>query len=203
MRRHRPSVHLIVGVFLILFQGLAFGHHFKGLPHFSYFENYPQVPQEEFLGQAGQYEFSLVIYDFQGINKENAEQPDDVRLFLVIYNLKKNMAYNGALTMEILDGDQVLYTDVKKSSEEESLYGLQRELSETGKYSLRLTLHDGTELEAVIPFFLSSQKVNWGKWISIFLLVFVVVLAVGARKARLIADQKEAARARREQGGGS
>ena len=37
----------------------AFGHHFKGLPHFSYFENYPQVPQDEFLAQAGNYECSL------------------------------------------------------------------------------------------------------------------------------------------------
>jgi len=26
-------------------------HHFKGLPHFNYFENYPQVPQEEYIWQ--------------------------------------------------------------------------------------------------------------------------------------------------------
>ncbi len=25
-------------------------HHFKGLPHYSYFENYPQIPQDEFVG---------------------------------------------------------------------------------------------------------------------------------------------------------
>jgi hypothetical protein len=28
-------------------------HHFKGLPHYNYVENYPQTPEEEILGQSG------------------------------------------------------------------------------------------------------------------------------------------------------
>ena len=72
---------LLVSVSLLGVGSVA-AHHFKGLPHYNYFENYPQVPEEEFLGQAGDYEVSLVVYDFQGIDRENVEDPDNVRLFL-------------------------------------------------------------------------------------------------------------------------
>ena len=36
---------------------VLFAHHFKGMPHFNYFENYPQIPQEDFIVQSGDYEF--------------------------------------------------------------------------------------------------------------------------------------------------
>ena len=54
-----------VVLFLVVMAACARAHHFKGLPHYNYFENYPQVPEEEFLGEVGSYEVSLVVYDFQ------------------------------------------------------------------------------------------------------------------------------------------
>ncbi len=41
----------------------ASAHHFKGLPHYNYFENYPQVPEEEFIGEVGDYEVILTVED--------------------------------------------------------------------------------------------------------------------------------------------
>lgn len=79
-------------------------HHFKGLPHYNYFENYPQVPEEEFLGQSAGYEFSLVVYDFQGIKRENLDAPNTVRLFLVIFELLSGNVYTGPVTLEVMDG---------------------------------------------------------------------------------------------------
>ena len=168
-------------------------HHFKGLPHYNYFENYPQTPEEEFLGQSGNYEFSLVVYDFQGINKEDAESPDNVRLFLVAFDLRSGKLYNGAMTMEIRDGDQVMHTEKLESAELENLYSLHQSLPDTGDYSLHLTLHDVGDLPCVIPFQLSSQKIHWGRWIAGSLTGLLLVAAVGARKARVRIDRKEQA----------
>jgi hypothetical protein len=169
-------------------------HHFKGLPHYNYFENYPQVPQEEFLGQAGDYEFSLVVYDFQGINRQDAADPDNVRLFLVIFNLRDNKVYQGALTLEILDHGDPIHGERFAKAGLENMYSLHRQLPDTGRYALRVTLHDHHDLVCEIPFLLSHQKVHWGKWVAGALLLLITVAAVGARKARVAQDRKEAHR---------
>jgi len=39
---------------------------------------------------------------------------------------------------------------------------------------------------------LSSQQTHWGRWIGLLLLVLMTITAVGARKARLNVDRKEA-----------
>ena len=169
-----------------------FAHHFKGLPHYNYFENYPQVPEEEFLGQAGEYEMSLVVYDFQGIHSRNIEDPENVRLFLVIFNLLNSRVYQGELTFEILDGDRVLLSKHYEKAELENMYSVQRNLSDTGDYAVRITLHDEGGHDCVIPFWLSSQKTHLGRWIALGLLVLMTVTAAGARKVRLAQDRREA-----------
>lgn len=170
----------------------AEAHHFKGLPHYNYYENYPQVPEEEFLGQAGEYELSLVVYDFQGINKEKVESPDNVRLFLLIFNLLDNKIYQGPLTVEVMDRDRVAHSVRFDSADLENIYSLHRELPDTGKYSVRITLHGENDLQCEIAFQLSSQKIHWGRWIGLTLFVLMGVSAIGARKARVSLDRKEA-----------
>lgn len=189
----------ITFLFLIAFAigvSAASAHHFKGLPHYNYFENYPQIPEEEFLGRAGEYELSLVIYDFQGIKKENTRTPDNVRLYLVIFNLRNNVVYGGPLTLEVLDRGTVIHSERHASSELENLYSMHRELPETGKYSLRITMHDENELACEIPFLLSHQKVHWGKWIGAILLILLIIAAIGARRARVAMDRKAEAKHR-------
>jgi len=177
--------------------GSVGAHHFKGLPHYNYFENYPQVPEEEFLGQAGDYELSLVVYDFQGIHKELTETPDNVRLFLVVFNLRGNQVYQGPLTLEVLDRGKTVIRQRFEKAELENLYALHRELPEEGRYSLRVTLHDEGNVTCQIPFWLSSQKIHWGKWVAAGMVLLLGVAAVGARKARVTQDRRED-RARRK-----
>ena len=171
----------IIGLLLTVGQmNCAFAHHFKGLPHYNYYENYPQVPEEEFLGRVGDYEVSLVVYDFQGINRDKVEAPDSVRLFLVIFNLRNNKVYGGRLGIEVLDRDQVIHEEIQASAQLENLYSSHRQLPDAGKYSLRLTLHDEGDLQCTIPFVLSSQKIHWGKWIALVLGVLILIAAIGA-----------------------
>ncbi len=174
----------------------AFAHHFKGLPHYSYYEHYPQVPQEEFLGQEGNYEYSLVLYDFQGLNQEDMEQPDNARLYLIIFNLRANDVYDGPLTLAVCDANEVVYEEVLAGPEEECVYALQQDLPSTGKYSLLVTLGDGSGQEVRIPFRLSSQKTFWGRRVAGALAVLILVVAVGSRRARVMQDRRAGARRR-------
>ncbi len=177
--------------FVLLFLSVVVsGHHFKGLPHFSYFENYPQIPQDEFLAQNGEYEYSLVLYDFQGIDKRNVEQPDDVRFYLVIYHMLKGKAYKGSVTLNLYDGKKLLRSIKRDSSEEESLYSFSEVLPKSGRFWLEVQQHDGIQVKTKIPFKLSSQKYHWGKWILIVLALLVLVVGVGSRKARINKDKK-------------
>lgn len=199
MKNH-PSILLIslLAAILCLLPLAAMAHHFKGLPHYNYFENYPEIPEKEFLGQVGDYEVSLVVYDFQGIQRGEVDDPDMVRFFLVIFNLRNNDIYGGPLTLEVLDKGEVVHSERHKSSELENLYSMHQELPDTGDYSLRLTLHSMDDLQCVIPFKLSSQKIHWGKWVAAVLVLLIIVAAVGARKARVSMDRKEAAEKRNQ-----
>jgi hypothetical protein len=164
-------------------------HHFKGLPHFNYFENYPQIPQEEFVGQAGRFEFSLVLYDFQGLNQQDMVQPEDARLFLIAFDLLANTVYGGPASLEILDGDEPLVTSEVEGAQEENVYHIHATLPASGDYSLRVSLLD-VDLSAEIPFELSSQKVAWGQWIAAGLLGLLAIAAAGARRARVVQDRR-------------
>ncbi len=55
----RTILPLLLATAWFLATGVSTAHHFKGLPHYNYFENYPQVPEEEFIGEVGDYEVSL------------------------------------------------------------------------------------------------------------------------------------------------
>ena len=177
-------------IFALVAAHPAMAHHFKGLPHFSYFENYPQIPQEEFLWQEGEYEFSLVLYDFQGLQRQDLSQPDDTRLFLAIYSLRENRVYGGPLLMEVLDDSEPVLRVRRQTPEEEMVYQIHGILPPAGDYSLRISLLDEAGVQAVIPFQLSSQKIGWGKWIAAGLLLLVLVAGIGARKARVSQDRK-------------
>ena len=187
-KMRNKAIIYVLGLFLPL---LIYSHHYKGLPHYSYFEHYPQIPVEEFLGQAGEYEMSLVIYDFQGFSKKDVEQPDDVRLYLIIFNLQKNKVYNGRVLLEIMNGDQVIHSIEQEKAAEENVYHTNRKIPEGGNYSLRVTLKDENNISSVIPFQLSSQKTSWGKWIALGLFILVSVAAYGSRKKRIMLDRKE------------
>jgi len=197
MNPRRPIASLglsVCGLWLLLQASPLHAHHFKGLPHYNYFENYPQIPEEEFLGQAGAYELSLVVYDFQGVNRADVQEPEEVRLFLLIFSLRNNGVYNGPVLLELMDGERVVHAEQQPTAQLENTYSLRRKLPDTGRYHLRVTLSGGQHLVCDIPFTLSTQKVHWGQWITGVFATLLTVAAVGARKARVHQDRRAQAR---------
>ena len=187
--RRAAAAMLVLLLSIALAPATVSAHHFKGLPHYSYFENYPQIPQDEFVGQKGRYEFSLVLYDFQGLSRESMQQPDDVRLFVIAFDLLENEVYSGAARLAVLDGERPVLVDLFDAPQEENVYSLHGALPPDGDYALDMRLLD-EGLTVTIPFTLSSQKVRWGRWMVGGLVGLLAISAVGARRARVLADRR-------------
>lgn len=185
----RRARRALAAALVLLLAAPAGAHHFKGLPHSNYFQNYPQIPQEEFVGQEGRYELSLVLYDFQGLAPQSLDQPDDARLFLIVYDLLADTVYAGPARLEVLDGDAPVHTEIAAGPQEENVYHLRATLPAAGDYALRVHLLD-EGLVTTIPFALSSQQVRWGRWVAAGLAGLLLVAAAGARRARVVADRR-------------
>lgn len=166
--------------------GTASAHHNKGLPHYGYFDNYPQVPTEEYIAIDGRWEIGATFFNFQGYDRRNADTPNDVKIFLYLYDLEADAAYRGALDVDIrYDGRVVAHFD-RLEVDEEAVYSTRETLPASGDYEL-VALVDGREV--VLPFHveLASDQVDW--WLiggigGPVLLLFLLALHGRRRRRR-------------------
>ena len=155
----------------------ACAHHYKGLPHNSYFENYPQVPTLEFLHEDDKWEIFLTVFNFQGINLDNVQNRDMLRLYIFLYDVKNDNVYRETVKMEILSRGRVVYSSDNVKSEEENIYSIHQEL----KYQDDLELHvyfkaKNNEIDLVkLPFKITKSFFEkYGLGISIFIFFIIV-----------------------------
>jgi len=143
----------------------GFAHHNKGLPHYGYFENYPQVPTQEFIDEQGRWEVGTVLFNFQGLQRRTSDTPDDVRFFSYMYDLQENRGYKGALTLHLtLDGARVGSFERPKA-DEEGVYVVRQTVPRTGEYVLIFEFESDGEthrlpLEVYVD--LEADSVPWG-----------------------------------------
>lgn len=155
-----------------------------GLPHYGRYADHPGVAEDEFLGQAAPYLFSLVRYDFSDVPKSEADATTkEVRLLLFAFSMPGEAVYNGPATLEVLDREEVLLKQVIRESNADSLYELSLPLPDTGHYTLRATLHaPGTEVVSCsIPFELAAQRSNPGTLIGVILLALLALVYLWTR----------------------
>jgi polyferredoxin len=187
-RRQLPVVGLLaLGMLSISSSALA--HHNKGMPHYGYFENYPQVPTEEYVTLQKGFEFGGTIFNFQGYERIDSDTPNDVKFFLYVYDLKKDKAYLGPADFQILLDDKVITSFSREKVDEEMIYSTRETLPESGDYVMAVTLKSekGTRLELPFSVDLASDRVNWALILGLFfpvLLVFVLALHGRSRRAK-------------------
>ena len=169
----------------LLLSSQAFAHHNKGLPHYGYYENYPQVPTEEYIAIQGRWEIGAVFFNFQGYDRRAADTPNDVKIFLYLYDLERDVHYQGPLTVEIRQGNVVVSRFDRLLVDEESVYSTRETLPQSGDYDL-VALVQGHEV--ILPFHveLTDNPINWlliGGLGGPVALLFVLAL-VGRRRRR-------------------
>ena len=128
--------------------GPAYAHHNKGLPHYGYFENYPQAPVEEYVTIDGPWEMGAVIFNFQGLDRRTADTPNDVKIYLYLYDDRTGRAYDGPLEVEIRNDGEVVATFERVQVDEEAVYSTRETLPRSGDYEL--LAHVGEEVVSLM-----------------------------------------------------
>ncbi len=176
----------------LAFAGLslpAHAHHNKGLPHYGYFENYPQVPTEDMIAVSGRWEFGGVLFNFQGLERRTSDTPNDVKFFIYAYDLDADATFRGPITFEIHQDEQLVSTFTRVGPDGEGVYITRETLPASGWYDLtyRFEAEDGPVV-LTIPFEvdLAADAVNWPLIGGLFGGTSVVFgLAVIGRRRRL------------------
>ena len=181
--RHLPVVGALALGILAL-PSLAFAHHNKGLPHYGYYENYPQVPTEEYVAIDGRWEIGATIFNFQGYDsRTTSDTPHDVKLYLYLYDMETERSYSGPIDIEIRRDGVVVARYERTEPDEESVYSTRETLPETGDYQL-VALVGGEEV--VLDFYVDlNDGVAW--WVVALILspvVAIFALAVHGRRRK-------------------
>jgi hypothetical protein len=125
-------------------------HHYKGLPHYNYFDNYPQVPILEYIEETPEYEAFVTIYNFQGLDLGMVEAPDDVRFYVYLYNIQRGISHLGPANFDIYSHGKLMHRFVEMVQEEESIYTLRSTIKEQDNLLLKISFTDPDGKDVVI-----------------------------------------------------
>ena len=158
VRRFALPVLTVLGMLCMPTDAMA--HHNKGLPHYGYFENYPQVPTEEYIAIHGRWEIGATFFNFQGLDRTNADTPTDVKIYSYLYDTEADVAYIGPVDFEIRRGNEVIASYHRDIVDEEAVYSTRQTMPGTGDYDL-VAIVDGEEIP--LPFYIDvgGDSVNW------------------------------------------
>src|SRR5690554_5005558 len=166
-------------IFLLVGPDLAWSHHYKGLPHNDYFENYPQVPSLEFVVENEKWEVFLTVFNFDGLDLENVENNKVVRFYIFLYDVLADKVYGKPATFEIYSGDRLVGRKEGVLPEQENTYLVQEELIEQSDLKLRVLFETASgEIDVVeLPF--QIKKSMWQNFrIPLFIVLFFVLIAL-------------------------
>ena len=171
----------------------AKAHHYKGLPHYSYFENYPQAPILEFIEETSNYEIYVTIYNFQGLNLEMVDAPDDVRFYIYIYDIENNTTYLGKADFEIYSHGEFVAKELGVSQFEESIYVLRKKIDQQDDLNLKVRVWSKEDIpfEISVPIQITETFLEkYGIYISVFLFFAAVITIKSFSKNKQVKKAK-------------
>lgn len=155
-----------------------FSHHYKGLPHYNYFDNYPQVPILEFIEEGEEYTVFVTVYNFQGLDLGMVDAPNDVRFYIYVYNLKTDKSYIGKAHFNLYSSGKLVGRYINIKQEEERIYSLRAELLEQDEIVLETIITEG-EREIALKTPMQLKPGFWDKYgVYASIVLFFVVVAL-------------------------
>ena len=152
------SMMMVVGM-LMCVPVAGFAHHNKGLPHYGYFDNYPQVPTDEYVVIDGRWEMGAVIFNFQGYDlRETSDTPDDIKIYLYLYDLERDTNYRGDVDFEVLDDDGNRVAEyLRLKVDEEAVYSTRERLPASGDYTIVAHIPTDPPQRVELPFYVDLR----------------------------------------------
>lgn len=181
-----------IGVFVCL--SCASAHHILGLPHYSYKENYPQVPTLEYPAKSGPYEILMTCYPGKPNPGESAN------LAIYIKDETSDQPYSHPIQVRVLQTFTFGRNREVLPASPVPFYEHPHEVSVTfpddGEYVVELTMQVEGKSE-VIPFLMvagePSATVSVLVTVGAALAVFLIVIRAIRIKRRRRAAQLETA----------
>ncbi len=172
---------------LVLGLGPVYAHHNKGLPHYGYFENYPQVPTQEYVVIDGRWEVGATLFNFQGLrDRTTSETPNDVKFYMYAYDLDADAGYSGPLQVRITHGGETVALLERLEPDGEGVYISRETLPRSGDYDLVYVI-GGDEIALPFSVDLEADRVAWGLLLGLGAgLGGLFVLALMGRERRLV-----------------
>ncbi len=152
-----PIISVLVFAWL---PGPAVAHHNKGMPHYGYFENYAQVPTEEYLTIQGRWEMGATFFNFQGLDRRTADTPNDVKIYIYLYDRQSKRGWEERVEFAILQDGESIATFVREHVDEESVYSTRETIPRSGDYELVAQV-DGDRVVLSFHIDLASDGVRW------------------------------------------
>jgi hypothetical protein len=140
---------------------------------------------------------NFTLYNFQGMQREDVNQPNDVQIFLVIFDLKDKSIFGGQANIEITSRDQ-LVTKWSQMAEQESIFLIHTEITDPDDLILKVTFvdPDGKSVTLSSPFQLPGEggqrPLVWIGAALIFLVVALIFAGKQKRPRRRPVQRKEA-----------
>ncbi len=183
-RRFVIPLSILMLIAFVWLPAPASAHHNKGMPHYGYFENYAQVPNEEFLSITDRWEMGATLFNFQGLDRRTAETPNDVKIYIYLYDLVAGRGWTGRADFSILDDDQTIAVFTREHVDEESVYSTRETIPHSGDFEIIAEV-DGDRV--VLPFHveLADGGIRWGLIVGLTIPVAMVFgLALHGRSRR-------------------
>jgi len=190
-KRDRKTVGTVSATVLMLLAivlstpTVASAHHILGLPHYSYKENYPQVPVLEYPATTGPYEVLLQCYPGEPV-------PGEVtNLAFYIKDAASSEPYEQPVGVRVLQtftfGNNLDVLPSTEVSQFDGLHKISTTLPEDGEYVVELTMHVEGQPEVIsFPVIAGNPSATASIVIAIAagLLVFLIVVRAIKIKAK-------------------
>ena len=133
----------------------------------------------------GRWEIGATVFNFQGLDRRAADTPNDVKLYVYLYDLKADRAYLGPVDFEIRHDGQVVARFHRSKVDEEAVYSTRETLPESGEYQLVAHM-DGMAPSFVFQVDLAADRINWMLVIGLIVPVGIIfaLAFVGRRRRR-------------------
>ena len=177
---------LVILLFIIVSTVKA--HHYKGLPHYNYFDNYPQVPIFEYINETEDYTVFITIYNFQGLSLDMVDSPNDVRFYIYLYDLNTDKSYEGEAQFNVYSHGELVKRFINIKQEEERIFTVKAVIEEQDDLILEAIFTDKNGKEIKIPTSIEITNSFFDDY-GLYIMIGLFFLVVGVIKK--VSDKKQ------------
>jgi hypothetical protein len=167
--------------------GPASAHHIRGIPHYSYSENYPDAPKVEHTRIVEDVTLTMTYYEIPGTQS--------VDLSLYVKNNRSGKIFDGTVTYAVYgeDEDPLKAHSVKALKNNNNLYKAVWVYEDNGLYYIRVVFKcDGQPVDTTFKMQIGATEVDYWFLGLIGGGVLALIIAVAAiKKAQTRGDKPE------------